>query len=151
MRDLVYRLYNGLKLIILGIFVGCAGLFSLLSVQRTAFECGESYVFYLNSLSSGAKIVRCPTALAPIGRFFLRSALTGESTVYPDGDAEEVLLRYGGELLFTEEAAGVVSYYCHSDLFGTGVALDGGEVNLHVAVRPDGSICVGTPLIFGGY
>ncbi len=56
----------------------------------------------------------------------------------------------GGEVLFTEEASGVRSYYCYTKAVGGGLVVGGYFVNLHVAV--EGSRCVvGSPIIFGSF
>lgn len=151
MRYPSYRFLNGLKLTALSLAAFGLGLFPLLSTQKTAFEGGKEYTFYLKSPSSQAQILRCPTPFAPLCRFFIRAQLTGESTVYRSGNAYELLVRYGGELLFQERAAGVTSYYGYAPGLGEGILLGGEWVNLHIAVRADGSVCVGTPIIFGGY
>ena len=51
---------------------------------------------------------------------------------------------------FTEFAGGTLSYYCYTPQGGAGIALYGKTVNLHVA-RRGVSVCVGEPIIFGGY
>ena len=64
--------------------------------------------------------------------------------------AEEILQKYGAEILFYEEVSGVLSYYAYTDAWTDGVYIYGRKINLHVAVG-DGYLAVGTPIIFGGY
>ena len=82
--------------------------------------------------------------------------ITGESVHFArkgrgaEEIAQEVANRYGAKILFTEEAAGVISYYCYTDIWDNGVAVGGQTVNLHIAVAEE--VCaVGTPVIFGGF
>ena len=82
--------------------------------------------------------------------------ITGESVHFARGDesaekiAREIADRYGAEILFTEEAAGVVSYYCYTTKWQDGIALCGQTVNLHIAVGEEWC-AVGVPIIFGGF
>lgn len=64
--------------------------------------------------------------------------------------AENVLSSLGATVLFTEQVCGVTSYYAVADL-PFAVELNGKTVNLQVAVREDGSVKVGSPIIFGAY
>lgn len=147
----LYRIRKGMTIGVLATAISALCCFPLLSAERTVFEGGDGYTFYLKSTSSKAKTMVCPTEWAAAYRFFVRSELTGESTVYPTGDALSLIARYDGEVRFIEEAAGVTSYYCRSPRMKGSVSLYGEEINLHVAVREDGSVCIGTPIIFGGY
>jgi hypothetical protein len=119
--------------------------------SETIFPVGETYTFYCDSPSSRAETIVCNKAEATLWRFFLAPRLTGESTIYPSADVEEIAERYDATLLFCEEAAGVTSYYFYTPLFKTDVSLGGQKVNLHIAVRPNGTVAVGTPLLFGGF
>ena len=84
--------------------------------------------------------------------------ITGESVCFAlDGQAEnaemlaqEIADRYGAEILFTESAAGVVSFYCYTPIWDNGIVLNGQTVNLHVAVAEQ-QCAVGTPIIFDGF
>lgn len=80
----------------------------------------------------------------------LSSEVRGESAVFQGDRAEELLRAYRARVLFTEEAAGAVSYYCYSPYLGEGIFLDGECVNLHIAAGR-GQTAAGTPLLFGGF
>ena len=71
-----------------------------------------------------------------------------------EGNGEEVLQsimeKYHAEVLFSEEADGVISYYCYTDEWTDCVVLQGKKVNLHVAVSSLQCV-VGAPIIFGGF
>ena len=67
-----------------------------------------------------------------------------------EGKAEDVLCALGASVVFTETVCGVTSYYATADL-PFAVELNGKIVNLQVAVREDGSVKVGSPIIFGAY
>ena len=81
----------------------------------------------------------------------------GESVRFtrPDGVSAETLARQtaetlGGEILFTENACGTVSYYGYAPKLGESICLYGKQVNFHIAVG--GAECaVGRPIIFGGF
>ncbi len=64
--------------------------------------------------------------------------------------AESLLLQLDAKILFSETTCGVTSYYAAADL-PFGVEVNGVVVNLQVAVRADGSVKVGSPIIFGSY
>lgn len=64
--------------------------------------------------------------------------------------AESLLSQFGATVLFSETTCGVTSYYAAADL-PFGVEVNGVVVNLQVAVRTDGSVKVGSPIIFGSY
>lgn len=126
-----------------------ASLFSfMLGGGATAFEEGESYSFYCGSVSSQAQIVVCDKN-AGFAKFFL-SDVEGESTIYKDESVSSLEKKYFAELLFFEECGDVVNYYYSSPCFHSFVEVDGYKVNMHIAERKD-SVCIGTPLIFGGY
>lgn len=113
-------------------------------------------VFYLDSVSSQALI---KTRLTVFDVFRVK----GESVCFTlteerSGKEREadfvrsLIEEYGGKLLFTEEACGTVSYYAHVPAWGKGVAINGAEINLHIALCAEESRCaVGTPIIFGGF
>lgn len=110
------------------------------------FEGGESYELYLGD-SSSAKVVSSEN---PALDKLLHAGVKGESVRYTGDLYETIRGRFHAELLFTEEAAGVVSYYLYSPMLGGGVLLGGEAVNLHIAVG-HGQTAAGTPLIFGGF
>ena len=106
-------------------------------------------VFYLDSNTSQG-LRKTELALRDYAR------ITGESVHFARGGdsaeniAQEIADRYGAEILFTEEAAGVVSYYCYTTEWRGGVALRDQIINLHIAVG-ETACAVGTPIIFGGF
>lgn len=116
-------------------------------VWEPVFPAGEYYIFYLNSPSSQAQIYFSEDPYADKLRL---TEICGESTVYAGDRTEELLERYDAKICFSEEVAGVVSYYCHSPKCGGGVLLSGHAVNLQIA-RSKTQTAVGTPLIFGGF
>ncbi len=128
---------------IVAVAVLCGGAAAIL-LHAPVFENGKNYELYLSPSSSALTVVSgCPALDKP--KFSVR----GESVRY-DGDRRDALLeRFHAEVLFTEEAAGVINYYCYSPLLGGTVGLCGRAVNLHIAVS-NGQTAVGTPLIFGG-
>lgn len=134
------------------IFLLCTFLLLGALPTRTAFESGERYTFYLESPSSQAEIVSCDGAQATFFKYFYSDRVTGESTVYSDGETsvEEIEEKYGARVLFSEECDSVRSYYCYAQGLGRGIDLGGVTVNLHIA-EGRGKIAVGTPLIFGGF
>ncbi len=121
--------------------------FRVFSVSKLSHLSGER-LFYLYSPSSQATI---KPRLSILDCFFVQ----GESVrVSLDGDgarkAEEIIKQMQAELLFTEEAGGVLSYYAYAKNLGGGIVVSGTKVNLHIAVA-DGRLVVGTPIIFGGF
>ena len=104
--------------------------------------------FYLQSASSQSLIKQTLS-------FKDLPCLTGESVTFTLQEEKEEALReilrlYEAEILFTEEACGVVSYYASAKKLGKGIDLYGYAVNLHIAI--EGTRCaVGTPIIFGGF
>ena len=79
----------------------------------------------------------------------VRVALKGESA---EVFAGKLLEKYGAELIFTEEACGVRSYYAYTPLWADGVWINGEKINLHIAVREEKDVAVvGSPIIFDGY
>lgn len=102
--------------------------------------------FYLNGTSSQA-LMKERLDLSDFGK------ITGESVRFACEDkriAEEIIARYGGTVLFTEETGNVRSYYCYTDEWSGGIWIGEHFVNLHVAVG-EGACTVGVPIIFGGY
>jgi hypothetical protein len=150
-----YKLYP-MRLMLLFFMQITLFLLPLSLQSKTLFPVGESYTFYLDSPSSTAKIITCNNA-APLSamRLFLSSRLTGESTVYASPPSEtsvtDLAKHYQATLLFQEESAGITSYYFYTPLFKNGVSLGGQTVNLHIAIRPNGTLAIGTPLLFGGF
>lgn len=131
--------------IIVTFALGCA-VFSLLLTRSPVFERGESYELYHGANSSSLLTVTD----RPVYDKLLFQSLAGESVRYTGNRYEALKTRFRARLLFTEEAAGVTNYYLYSPLLGSGVALAGYSVNLHVAVS-ETQTAAGTPLIFGGF
>ncbi|MGN1077904.1 MAG: hypothetical protein ACI4ST_05270 [Candidatus Gallimonas sp.] len=122
----------------------CA-LFACVLRSAPAFEMGEYYEFYLGASSSSLVL---PSENPARDKLFLRTA--GESVRYEGNRWEELKIRYRAEVLFTEEAGGVINYYCYSPCFTKSVRIDGYVVNFHVAVSAERT-AAGTPLVFGGF
>lgn len=125
--------------------LGCMAFLFLLC-RAPVFERGESYALYLGTDSSAPRI----ETDAPVRTKLLSGGVKGESVVYHGDRYEELKARYRAVLLFTETVGGVTSYYLHSSVLGTGVTLNGRNVNLQIAVG-GGQTAAGTPLIFGGW
>ena len=111
-----------------------------------SFAGAARYTLFLGENSSAEAIVLEGDALP----LLLSSNVRGESAVFQGDRAEELLKAYRARVLFIEEAAGTVSYYCYSPLFGEGLLLNGKRVNLHIAAGR-GQTAAGTPLLFGGF
>lgn len=66
--------------------------------------------------------------------------------------AQGIIQTYEARVLFVEEAADTVSYYCYSPSISNCIYLQDRTVNLHIAVAMDRDmVVVGTPIIFGGF
>ncbi len=141
----MFRLF---KLFVCLFLCGAVVAFCFALGGGTAFAEGETYTFYCGGASSSAQIVTCEKN-AGLVKLFLCD-VRGESTVYQNADVAALEQEYRATLLWQEECAGVVSRYYSSPCFSQSVYIGGQEVNLHIAVRGD-TVCVGTPLIFGGY
>ncbi len=99
--------------------------------------------YYLYSASSQAAQKK---GLSPLDIGKVR----GESVRVCGQTAEEIIELCEAEILFTEEVAGVRSYYCVTKKWSDGVRIGEYFVNLQVAER--GEECVaGAPIIFGGF
>lgn len=114
--------------------------------RAPVFEGGYGYEFYLGE-SSSAQIVRTPSPA--LQKLFL-CGVRGESVRYEGDVSQELLSRFRAEVVFSEEADGVLNLYCRSPLLREEIALCGHAVNLHIAVGR-GQTAAGTPLIFGGF
>ena len=125
-------------------FVAAGALFVLR--HAPSFAGAARYTLFLGETSSAEAIVLEGDALP----LLLSPEVRGESAVYQSDCAEELLRAYRARVLFIEEAAGMVSYYCYSPLFGEGLLLNGKRVNLHIAAGR-GQTAAGTPLLFGGF
>ncbi|MCH5148008.1 MAG: hypothetical protein J1G05_01425 [Clostridiales bacterium] len=115
--------------------------------KRICFNGGYNYVFYCGTSSADCKVVRAD-GNAKLTRLFLND-VCGEGAEFKELNIENFLLSLGGEIVFSESAAGITNYYCKANL-PYSVEIDGEKINLHIAVC-EGSVKVGTPIIFGGY
>ena len=109
-----------------------------------AFSKGERYEFYAGTSSDEIVCSR-----SPFGKLAYPKA-KGECAYYTGDRVEELQNEFGAKVLFIEEAAGTINYYCYSPVFENEVALNGYTVNLHIAYNGR-STAAGTPIIFGGY
>lgn len=114
---------------------------------KICFNGGFNYVFYCGTSSADCKVVRADDN-AKLTRLFLND-VCGEGAEFKELDIDDFLSDIGGEIIFSESAAGITNYYCSANL-PYSVTVDGVEINLHIAVCED-SVKVGTPIIFGGY
>ena len=127
---------------VLGLYVKRVIKFEDLQGQRT---------FYLDSTSSQSLLKEKISWLD-----FPR--IRGESVCFSLQDktqtAEEILHsimeKYNAEILFSEEAEGVISYYAYTDEWTDHVRVEDKKVNLHVALSATQCV-VGSPIIFGGF
>lgn len=115
--------------------------------KRICFDGGKNYVFYCGTSSADCKTVRADKN-AKFTRIFLAD-VCGEGAEFEELDIDGFLSTVGGEIIFSESAAGITSYYCSANL-PYSVVIDGAVINLHIAVC-ENSVKVGSPIIFGGY
>lgn len=115
--------------------------------SRVCFEGGKNYTFYIGTSSADCKEVRSAFN-AEVERLLLKG-VCGESAEYDVFDLESFLKGVNGKVIFTEELADCINYYCTADM-PYSVNLYGREINLHVCVRKNGAK-VASPIIFGGY
>lgn len=113
-------------------------------------EINGERIFYLNSASSqGLRAEELRVKDFP--------NVKGESVRFEIGEgaeeqtlAKEIAKKYGAEILFTETACGITSFYCYTERWTDGVRINGEAVNLHIAVSAT-QCAVGTPIIFDGF
>lgn len=137
------------RLFLLAYFSAAALLFTIICAMcgvGAAFPYGKKHVYYLLP-SSEAAVYTSDTA---IPARLLLSEVGGESVTLDYVTREDIEKKYSATLLFSCSAAGVDNYYYYSPDFSSFVYICGVAVNLHIAERAD-DICVGTPIIFGGY
>lgn len=113
----------------------------------TAFECGDSYTFFVGDTSKSCREVTV-TERAALTKLLLAD-VCGEATAYSRLDVEEFLKSVNGRVVFTETLCDSQNFYCTADL-PYSINLYGHEINLHVSVRKEG-VTVASPIIFGGY
>ncbi len=147
MRIFLWKCKNFCRQIMLIVFCMACGLFfSLFSVQKFSMEDGER-TYYLDSSSSQGFRTQA-LLFSDIYR------VRGESVKIrlEEEGAEKILKKYGATLVYTEEVAGVVSYYAYTPQFSDGVIVAGKKVNLHIAYKEGAREAVlGSPIIFDGY
>ncbi len=129
--------------LITAVVIFCA-LFVYALSAVSVFPKGERYEYYTGT-SSGEIIL----SRSPYKKLFL-SDIKGESVRYTGDRAEELIDRFHAEILFTEEAAGVINYYCYSPALKNTVMIGDKTVNLHIATSGS-ETAAGTPIIFGGF
>ena len=146
----LWKLVKGLVSLLTAAAIAVAiglGIYMLNACKLRAIE-GER-TFYLDSDSSQG-LRKTELELRDYAR------ITGESVRFARGEkseealAQEIAQKYRAEILFTEEAAGVVSFYCYTSLWDNAIFVNGQMVNLHVAVAEE-ECAVGTPVVFGGF
>lgn len=79
-----------------------------------------------------------------------KTTYTGGRYLSNEELAQEIAQKYRAEIMFFEEACGIVSYYAYTGAWADSVFLYGRKVNLHIAVDAD-KVTIGTPMVFGGY
>lgn len=142
---------NFIKLsLALAFVIGASFCVKAAHVSKLSFLQGER-TYYLDSASSQSLVKTKLTArdLFRVKGESVCFTITGEKREQ-ENFARSLVGRYGGEILFTEEIEGAVSYYAYIPAWGQGVALYGKQVNLHIAVS-EKQCKVGTPIIFGGF
>ena len=127
--------------IVTAVVIFCV-LFVYALTSVSVFPDGERYEYYTGTSSEEIIVSR-----SPYKKLFL-SDIKGESVRYTGDKAEELISRFRAKILFTEEAAGVVNYYCYSPLLKNTVLIGGKTVNLHIACSGS-ETAAGTPVIFG--
>ncbi len=127
----------------------CGAVLLLANVSRFPFLSGER-VFYLNSASSQG----LRSQKIELSQIF---DAKGESVCISVSDetqaqavVAEVFDRLRAEVLLTERACGVTSYYGYTAEFADGIYIEGMKINLHVAVCGN-RLIVGSPIIFDGF
>lgn len=149
-------------LLALCICVGCFWLLRMGRVSALSSLQGER-TFFLDSASSQA-LVKNQLSVVDVFRVkgesvrFSLSEFDGgryQDIINIDGQvcdeiAGKIGAEYAAELIFSENASGIQSYYFYSAELPYGILLNGRKVNLHVAIDGD-MMSVGTPIIFGGF
>ena len=138
------RVLQTIKAFIASTVVLFCALFAYALFHAPVFEKGERYEFYTGT-SSGEIVL----ASSPFQKLLLPN-VKGESVRYQGDRVEELLFRFDAEVLFIEEAAGIINYYCYSPALENAIELNGKRVNLHIALSGERT-AAGTPVIFGGF
>lgn len=114
------------------------------------FHGAKNYIFYSGTNSSQAKIVSATPQEAKQVKLRLAN-ITGESAEYTSIDAVfQQAKRYQASFQFLEKCGEIVNIYLFSPKLYGAIALQNHLVNLHIAIRQN-AVCVGSPIIFGGY
>ncbi len=140
---------------VLSVCVSAAVLFAAVWLKNpygrgSALAVRTESEYYLYSPSSQAKIV---ASVGLAESFFL----TGEKSVFQFPSEKEaarylsgLLDEQGAKVVFEEECMGARSIYAYAPKRGGGITLLGKRVNLHLVWSGE-RVCVGTPIVFGGY
>lgn len=134
---------------LLSVTVAAGAFIAMLAIlpSRLCFKGGESYTFFTGDTSKSCNEITV-TDNTEQARLTLTN-VCGECAQYSELDLNAFLQSVNGRILFVEELADSINYYCKADL-PYSVTLYGETVNLHVCVRADG-VKVASPIIFGGY
>ena len=116
--------------------------------DRLVFKGGDRYTFYVGNTSKNCREVNCNSTEAGFTKLTLQG-ICGESATFSSLDVDGFIKSVNGEIVETQEIDGSVNYYCKADL-PYSIELFGTTINLHICVR-EGSVKVGSPIIFGGY
>ncbi len=138
------RLFITIKTFAIAALAVACILFAYVLFRSPVFADGDRYEFYRGTSSEEIVLSR-----SPYEKLFLAD-VRGESARYSGNRAQEIMERFGAQILFTEEAAGVVNYYCYSPFLKDAVSIGGVRVNLHIACDGE-ETAAGTPIIFGGF
>lgn len=129
------------------ILLAFALLFAVARGSETAF-CGFSEEYEVWTGGSSSAHMEVLTA-EQYRRADARSI--GGVSFETDESAEAILAALGARVVKEERAAGVTSYYARAEGLPYSLRLFGEQVNLQVAVREDGKVKVGCPVIFGSF
>lgn len=141
LRGVAVLLFTALAAVLIVCLVGALP-------DRLVFKGGDSYTFYVGNTSKNCRVVSCSASDAGITKLTL-NGICGESATFASLDIEEFLKSVNGEIIETERLDDSVNYYCKADL-PYSINLFDTTINLHIC-RREGSVTVGSPIIFGGY
>ncbi len=84
--------------------------------------------------------------------YALVNGKVGESCEISEEDfsLSECIKYFKAEIIFSETAGGVTSYYLYSPSISRSKTLRGEKINLHIAFD-NGRVVMGSPLIYGGF
>ena len=160
MSIFLYKLKSFIQTLVALILVtGVLCFFWGMNVSRFSTIEGE-HVFYLQSASSqGLRKEKLtlrdfPNIRGESVRFSILQQTGTQNMTEKEAEkiAETIAKEYDAVILFTEEIAGIKSYYAHTFRWHDGVMLEGRKVNLHIAIHlKNGEGAIGSPIIFDGY